>query len=519
MIRRLLPLAALLALLLPAAAQADHGQYSTFQDDQYLVDSSTPVVQHNLQILQALGVQTIRVNLQWNTVAPDPLSRTEPAGFDPADPAQYPASQWTPYDRLVQLAPLYGMQVQFNLTAPGPLWAMGAHPPTTRAANHWRPNPTQFFDFVYAVGLRYDGAAYGEPRVSQWSIWNEPDQPGWLAPQSQKIHGREVAQSPRLYRRLANSAYYGLFFSGHARDTILIGETAPEGYDQTAGFYTALTPMPFLRDVYCVDAGLRPLRGTAAEQQGCPTKGTTADFVKHNEALFRATGYAHHPYYFFHAPSYSAPDPNFVPIANLGRLTRFLDGTFRTYGVHRRIPVYFTEYGYQTRPPDPYQTVTTAEQAAYLNEADYMAWQNPRVRSVAQFLLYDAAPDPRYTPHQFGYWDTFQTGVLFANGSPKPSLFAYRVPIWIPHPAARLGSSTFVWGQVRPADSLGSQPVQILWRPASGGGYRTIGTAHTTAFTGYVTANVHLPGTGYVKLSWSGPGGVLRSRPAAVTVR
>jgi hypothetical protein len=281
-----------------------------------------------------------------------------------------------------------------------------------------------------------------------------------------------------------------------------------------------MTPMPFLRDLYCVDRRGRPLGGSAAKAEACPTTAShRRQFAANHPLLFRATGYAHHPYYFFHPPGYSAPDRNFVPLANLGRLGRFLDGTFRHYGVRRRIPIYFTEYGYQTRPPDPYEVVTPAQQATYLNQADYMAWRNPRVRSVAQFLLFDSPPDRRYRPGQFGYWDTFQTGLLFANGRAKPALSAYQVPVWVPRPhVARPGGRLLVWGQVRPADQLGSQRVAVEWRPAAGGRYHVLAYARTAAYTGYLTARVRVPGTGYLKLTWRVPsGGVLHSRAAPVT--
>jgi hypothetical protein len=503
--------------LAPAAARADRTQTSSFQDDTYLIFSSTPVVKRTLAILHSLGVQQLRVNVEWAVVAPDPDSYTPPPNFNGLNPYQYPG--WAPYDRLAELAPQYGMQVQYNLTSPGPLWAMGKHPPTARAATHWYPSALDFLEFVYAAGTRYSGSFPGVPRVSSWSIWNEPNQPGWLAPQSLKVHGRWVAQSPRLYRSLVDAAYYGLYFTGHASDTILIGETAPEG-SETHGFYTAMTPLPFLGGVYCVGGGQRPLRGTAAKDLGCPTtaKGVRR-FAHSNPLLFGATGFAHHPYYFRYAPSASDPDPNTVPIADLGRLERFLDRTFHAYGVKRRLPIYFTEYGYQTRPPDPYQVVSPEEQAAYLNQADYMAWRNPRVKSVAQFLLYDAAPDHRFTPHQFGYWDTFQTGLMFGVNRPKPSLAAYRMPLWIPSPHARRGARTFIWGQVRPADTLAAQKVAIEWRAASAGRYRVLAYASTVAGTGYLTARVRLPGTGYVKLGWRSPGGTaLHSRAAPVTV-
>jgi hypothetical protein len=517
----LIGLAALMTAwaLSTAPALADHGQLSTFQDDQYLLDSSTPAVLETLSILHGLGVQQVRVNVQWVTIAPNPLATKAPSGFNPDDPADYPANNWAPYDRLVQDATALGMSVDFNVTAPGPLWAMARHAPTTRAANHWEPNATQFSYFVYALGARYNGAPYGEPRVSTWSIWNEPNQPGWLAPQWRRVHGKQIAESPRLYRSYADAAYRGLYFSGHGRDTILIGETAPEGYEKP-GFYTAMTPLPFLRDLYCVDARGRRLRGTAAGALGCPQKGSAAAFVAAHPVLFHATGYAHHPYFFFHAPAVSASDPNFIPLANLGRLARFLSGAFRTYGVRRQLPIYLTEYGYQTNPPDPYEVVSPAEQAAYLNEADYMAWQNPRVRAVSQFLLFDARPDSRYTAHQFGYWDTFQTGLLYANATYKPAFYAYRMPIWIPSARFRRGTPTFIWGQVRPADRLPTaQRVAIQWRPAHGG-YRTIAVARTAVGTGYLTARVRLPGSGVVKLSWASPdpnSTVLHSRAVVVT--
>ena len=67
-----------------------------------------------------------------------------------------------------------------------------------------------------------------------------------------------------------------------------------------------------------------------------------------------------------------------------------------------------------------------------------MAWLDPRVRSMSQFLLYDALPDTRYPRGSERYWSTFQTGLLYADGTAKPSLGAYRLPIFVPN--AVLGS-------------------------------------------------------------------------------
>ncbi len=492
-----------------ASALADSTQTSIMQDDQLLIDSSSQTVANTLAKLQQLGVETVRVNVEWASIAPDPTSRTAPAGFGAgqagaADPGDYPSANWAPYDRLAQLAPLYGITVQYNLTGPGPLWAMGAKSPTVRASTHWEPNATDFFDFVYAVGSRYSGSYENLPAVTDWSIWNEPNQPGWLAPQWLKVGKRSVAESPRYYRRLVDAAYAGLADAGHTvkTNTILVGETAPEGED-TGGFYTAMTPIPFLRNLYCVNAQDRPLRGTAARLVGCPTRGTAAAFVKANPGLFDATGFAHHPYDFFETPSYSQKDVNEAPLSDISRLERFLNRTFSAYGSHRKIPLYFTEYGYETKPPDPHQVVSPAEQAAYLNEADYLSYLNPRVKSVAQFLLRDSAPNPLYTPRQYDYWDTFQTGLEYLSGTPKPAYGAYRMPIWLPVTHATASSSVKVWGQVRSADRRARQTVKLQWKSPTGA-WRTLSTAHTHAGTGYFSTRVKLPGSGYVRSLWRG---------------
>jgi hypothetical protein len=519
-LRALLVAAALVcSAIVPVAARADATQQSTFQDDQYVLYSSSARVKRTLSRLAGLGVKRIRVNVQWVTLAPDPLSTTPPQNFNAADASQYPAANWAPYDRLVSDAARDGIGVDFNVTAPGPLWAMRQDPPTTRAANHWAPNVFQFYEFVYALGTRYSGSystATGiVPQVNFWAIWNEPNQPGWLAPQWRKYKGKQVINSPRLYREYANAAYLALYFSGHSKDTILIGELAPEGYT-TPGYYTATTPMPFLRALYCLNGRYQRLTGTAAAALGCPKKGSAKTFVKANPALFDATGFAHHPYYFYHSPGYSSPDPNYAPLGNLGRLEQGIDHSLSAYGVHRKLPIYITEYGYQTNPPDPRETVTPAEQAVYLNEADYIAWRNRRVRSVAQFLLYDSAPNPNYPKSSPLYWDTFQTGLLYTNGKKKPAYDAYRMPIWIPSQQFAPGARTHIWGEIRPGPHH-SQALAIQWK-APGGKWTTVARLKVSQREGYFTANVRLPGSGSVRSLWTTPRNrVYTSRTVAVS--
>jgi hypothetical protein len=483
----------------PTRPAPAHQVESLFQDDDHLIYASSATVARTLDTLASLGVQRIRATVLWRDIAPDPTAARPPAGFDPADPADYPAVNWMPYDRLVELAGARGIGVDFNVGAPGPRWGMGPGAPSAKFATHWYPSAAQFGRFVTALGRRYSGryAAGGGravPRVSYWSIWNEPNQPGWLAPQ---WRGSQMV-SPALYRHYVGAAFAALAATGHGpgRDTILIGELAPEGAESPAHSYSEpMPPMPFLRALFCVDQDYRPLTGAAAAALGCPAPSA---FVAEDPGLFEATGFAHHPYSFFLAPSVSMADPNFVPLADLGRLERGLDAIFTAYGVGRRLPLYLTEYGYATDPPNPYSGVSLSHQAAYLDQSEYLAWKDPRVRALSQFLLYDSPPDTAYRRGSPRYWSTFQTGLLFAGGTAKPSLGAYRLPIFVPDPVLRHGE-VFVWGRVRPA--RGTIQVALQWRSETRG-VSTVRELGARGLSPVLAADVRLPGAGQVRLAW-----------------
>ena len=136
-----------------------------------------------------------------------------------------------------------------------------------------------------------------------------------------------------------------------------------------------------------------------------------------------------------------------------------------------------------------------------------MAWRDPRVRSLAQFLLVDSAPNAAYPKGSIRYWSTFQTGLEFLGGRPKPSLNAYRLPIWVPSRSFARGAPTFVWGMLRPAPNGTMQRASIEWRPAAGGAFRTVATVTTTNYNGVLTDRVRLPGSGSVRIRWAGAGG------------
>ncbi len=507
-----------------SSTPASHRMESMFQDDQYLLYKPTPTVVRTLDRLRSLGVDSIRVQVLWSAIAPAPTARAMPTGFDATNPAAYSAGAWLPYDRLVELALARHIAVNFDVTAPGPLWAMTRGAPNAKFATHYQPSPAAFGQFVLAVGRRYSGryappgaSASPLPRVSYWSIWNEPNQPGWLAPQWRAAAGQRVMESPALYRAYADGAFAALKLSGHTTttDRILIGELAPVGLELT-GAETPIPPLSFLRAMYCVNAAYRPLEGQAAEVLGCPPHGDPSGFASANPALFDATAFAHHPYDFALAPNVQYMDPNFVSLADLPRLERALDQVFAAYGVHRQLPLYLTEYGYVTKPPNPFRNVTPRQQSLFLDQAQYMAWRDPRVRALSQFLLYDSEPDSAYPRGSFKYWSTFQTGLLFARGKPKPAYRAYRLPIFIPEPVFAHGSQVLVWGMLRLAPNGTAQRATIDWRAAHGR-YQTIATVSTKDPDGVFSTRLQLPGTGVVRIAWtSARGQHFYSRASAV---
>jgi hypothetical protein len=539
-VRRIaLIVAAAAALLAPGAARAAYDQESMLQDDNLLLYSSPATVGATLDTLKALGVDRVRLTVKWSVIAPQPNATQRP-GFDANDPAAYPAGVWDRYDTVVRAAQDRGIGVDFNLTAPAPDWATTNAPkPTER--NIFNPSPAEFQAFVHAVGTRYSGtytptttttsgggggiggllgggrstttttpAAGGPlPRVSYWSVWNEPNQPGWLMPQSAQTNGKWVDEAPRLYRALLDAAFASLFATGHGQDTILIGETAPQG-SADPGLALGIFPLKFLRELYCVDKKLHPLRGKLAAALGCPTGGTAKAFADAHPDLFAATGLAHHPYSLFFPPDFKALDPDSVGVADLSVLERTLDKIFRAYGQSRRLPIYLTEYGYQTKPPDP-TGVSTRKQQSYLNQADFMTFQDPRVKALSQFQLQDDLPNQNVAKNSRFYWSTFQSGLEYHGGKHKASFAAYRLPIWLPRTR---GSVLRVWGLVRPAANGARQTVQIAYRPAHGRSWRTLRTLKVSSPRGSFLTRVNVPrGRGLVRIGWNGT----NSRAVAVS--
>ena len=180
----------------------------------------------------------------------------------------------------------------------------------------------------------------------------------------------------------------------------------------------------------------------------------------------RFDAYAHNPYPAspFETPfSGACKYCTTVTMASMPRLISTLDTYFGTK------PIWLTEYGYQTNPPDRADGVSLATQARYVSEAGLRAYQLPQVTLLIQYLYRDE-------PDLAGWQSGFQTDV----GTHKPAFNAFRLPL---AQIVRNGTRTTIWGQVRPRS--GRQPYTI--QQLNHGHWHTIGPSHLTSPSGFLT--------------------------------
>lgn len=406
--------AALLASLAAAApAGADRTQATIFDPGGILNPGLTDAYRtRTIDRISSLGADTLRVLVPWRLLAPSPDQPSPPPGFDGTNPADYSQRDFANLDQVVREATSQGLRVLLTPTGPAPNWASGSP-----FNDHVNPDPQLFEQFVEALGTRYSGncsaAACGSavlPRVSFWSVWNEPNLAIFLRPQI--VRGRSV--SGRIYRGLYQAARRGLRASGHASDPVLIGETAPSRGK------TSTPPIDFLRDVLCLSRSYH-------RRAGC--------------SPISAAGWAQHPYTPGVPPWKPLPSRTTISIGSLGRLTTALRRAAAAHATRGRLPVYVTEFGIQSYPKPAAQFgVSQLRQVEYMGIAEYLLYRDTQVRSYGQYLMGDDAGNP--VDHL-----TFTSGLRFADDKPKLSYSAFALSLV----ARRIGGGRVeLWGHVRP---------------------------------------------------------------------
>jgi hypothetical protein len=428
---------ALAALALPPAAFASKTQWSIFEDHPYLVQTTPDVRDQTLNEIQQLGGDTIRIELKWNEVAPAAYAKTRPA-FDATDPSDYPG--FDRYDELVKSVNSRGMRTLLTLTGDAPLWATAGG----RGGNY-KPSAKEFARFATAVGKRYSGRYASLPKITYFTIWNEPNHIQFIKPTS---------QAPRVYRSLVDAGLPALKAAAAPGSKIFIGELKPTPRK-------GLGPLKFLQQWLCLDRNFERLRGRAARKQDC----------KHFKKI-KANGFAHHPYGPVGVVSKRVDIVNLLAIK---RLAKALDLAAKAGRIPRGLGIYNTEYGIQTNPPDIFVSTSPTRQARIINEKELYAYNYPRLKSHSQYQLYD---DPGRPGPPAVKWSGFQTGLRFANGTKKPAWDAYRFPIVVKRVTR---TRVVIWGRVRPRG--GGRLVQVQKR--SGGSYVDTGARIATNPLGY----------------------------------
>ncbi len=493
---------------LPATAAASHNQLVIIQDGS---DLNNPA--GAFQEFRQLGANAVRVVIPWAAVAPRPTAKKKP-NFNATDPNAYPAANWAPFDAIMKTAAADGITVDLTISGGAPRWAE-ATPPAAPGQNaafiSWKPNAAAYGQFVRAVGTRYSGhftpkgASGTVPAVHVWALYNEPNFGEDLGPQA--INDSTVLTAPMYYRGLVNQGYNALKATGHAKNTILIGEFAAQGYEpgpfpkKTGGLpgnFGQTRPLLFIRQMYCVDNSFNPLRGSAAKAVGCPTTSAASrKFRSQNPGLFNVSGLSLHPYGQTQSPVSNAGNQvDYALFQDIPQVEATIDHVNRVYGSQRKFPIYNTEYGYITNPPHPgYDSPATA--AYYINWAEYLSWKQSRVQSYMQYLLAD--PPPVAKPY-----NGFASGLEFANGSHKATYDAFRLPVYMPSTSFSHNSNEEIWGAARQApfvakDGAGTPTVSIQLNG------QTIKTLNVTGSGGYFDTKLKFPKSGTVRLAYTYP--------------
>jgi len=278
-----------------------------------------------------------------------------------------------------------------------------------------------FGSFAAAAAVRF-------PWVRLWTIWNEPNSRTFAVP-----------VSPRLYvTRALNPAYTALHAASSA-NLVGGGVTSPR---KTS---TGMAPGAFM-------AGMRAARA-------------------------RLDAYAQNPY-----PVGRGETPARGTCATcytMASLPAIRRAVTRLFGAK---PLWLTEYGYQTNPPDRLLGVSEAQQARYLGEAAYRVYRQSGVTMLIHFLVRDE-------PSLGG----FQSGLFTVDGGPKLAYHAFALPLV---QVSRRGPGAVLWGQVRPGS--GRRPYVV--QRAVGSAWRSVGGTRRTARNGAFTLTLTLPRGARVRL-------------------
>jgi hypothetical protein len=364
---------------------------------------------------RAAGARLVQIEVDWTGVEPDPPA---PGSRNLVSPSA-PQFNFGYLDREVEEVHQAGLQPIFLVTD-APRWAQGAGGTADEyATGSYKPNATAFGKLAQAIARRYSGhypdpgnPGHRIPRVRYLQAWAEANMQYHLSPQWTRINGTAVNTGAIIYRQLLNAFYAGVK-AGDRNDVVLTsgfeayGDPPFQGNDRTH-------PVTFLENMLCLDSAL--------QRTACAGGPAHFDVV------------ASDPYDVF-APTVHAVSTLDASAPDLGRLMSVVSAARAAHTLipAGRKPLWVTEFGYDSNPPNPAAAaLPLMKQAHWLEQSFYVFWHEG-VSSVMWYLVRDQTP-----PYDANYF----SGVYFRNGLPKPSLTAFRFPFVIAHDAG----SGQIWG-------------------------------------------------------------------------
>jgi hypothetical protein len=315
----------------------------------------------NLAAAEDAHASVVRALVDWAKVAP-----TRPAHpLDGDDPAYHLSD----IDALVVNAERYDLQVLLTITGTPP-WANGG-----RAQNYPPTKLNDLTQFAHMLAARYNGSRPGAGVVRLFSVWNEPNLGEYLTPQ---YRGAKIV-SPAEYVKLFMAAYSGIK-AGDREAVVAAGETSNRGRDVPTGD-------PRLDSV-------APAR--------------FAELVARADPKLPFVAWATHPVPsdFKFGPTQKVVFPN----VGFSTLREFGESLQKWFG--RRVPIWITEYGEETKP-QYFLGVSYPEQAADARKALQLAEANPYVQMFIWLILRD------------GTAQAWFSGLEQSNGTKKPAYAAF----------------------------------------------------------------------------------------------
>jgi hypothetical protein len=357
-----------------------------------------------LDDMSQLGVKILRITLSWNRVASGNCAKQSYRALESDTNACY---NWGYLDTLVTKARAHKITVLASIYEV-PKYASGRNDIYFMGTSQ-----RQFEKLVkyYAAFAKAAATHYkpGSPNgyIKYWTVLNEPNSATFWKPHNKTVPKRFAYAYSKVARAIRS---VGRTFK------IAPGPTGPKSTTKPADFIHVT--QPWLKRYLAASPGPKSLMNGWAHNP----------YPKNKLAPRNRTAYAN--------PS--------IGINNLSVLFRTLDAA----PVTRGLPVWATEFSYQTNPPDKRFGISLLNQATYLAEIYDILSTSGRVELGTWYVLHDPVGEPDW-----------QSGFKTSKGVKKPAWAMYQRPISRSVTRVKKKGRVRIWGK----SNVSSSTAQIQW--------------------------------------------------------